>query len=304
MSVPRSELIHRKIPRMQMGDGTVFSKTAVPGSAPAGMSSADRARARFAVTGNAIVAGGAGDIGLVACRALLEHGLEGLAILDLSSQATGDAAAAGLQADFPAATVIFRRVDVTDADAVSDAVNQAVRALGRITVCCCFAGIVGAEDAIALEAAQFRAMLDVNATGTFLVAQAAARAMVSLPEAEFGGGSIILTASISGHIVNYPQSQAHYNAAKAAVLSMKSSLAAEWGQYGIRVNSISPGYMDTILNKGDGLAEHRKAWAERTPWGRMGDPEELTGAVVLLASRAGSYITGADIIVDGGVSVF
>ncbi|KAJ4153062.1 hypothetical protein LMH87_009568 [Akanthomyces muscarius] len=300
MSVPRDELIHRQIPSMVMSDGSATSKTSVPEPAPASTSPADRARLRFAVTGNAIVAGGTGDIGLVACRALLEHGLQGLAILDLSPD-QGAAAAARFRADFPLATITFQKVNVTDAEAVTSAVAQAEQDLqGPISTCLCFAGIVGAVDALDIRPEQFRGMLDVNTTGSFLVAQAAARAMVASGTA----GSIVLTASISGHVVNYPQPQVHYNAAKAAVLSIKSSLAAEWGRHGIRVNSISPGYMDTILNEGEGLASLRRAWVERMPWGRMGSPEELTGAVVLLASRAGSYITGADILVDGGISVF
>jgi NAD(P)-dependent dehydrogenase (short-subunit alcohol dehydrogenase family) len=118
------------------------------------------------------------------------------------------------------------------------------------------------------------------------------------------GGSIILTASISAHRVNFPQPQIAYNVSKAGVLAMKNSLAAEWARFGIRVNSISPGYMDTILNEGPGLQEARQAWASRNPMGRMGVPGEITGAVVLLASVAGSYINGADIVCDGGAIVF
>jgi short-subunit dehydrogenase len=79
---------------------------------------------------------------------------------------------------------------------------------------------------------------------------------------------------------------------KSALLTLKNCLAAEWAKYGIRVNSISPGYMDTILNEGDGIAEARKLWASRNPLGRMGTPSELTGAVVLLSSSASSYING------------
>lgn len=80
---------------------------------------------------------------------------------------------------------------------------------------------------------------------------------------------------------------------------MKSCLAAEWSQYGIRINTISPGYMDTILNEGAGLEEARSIWTSRNPLGRMGKPEELSGALVLLCSGAGSYINGSDLIVDG-----
>lgn len=114
------------------------------------------------------------------------------------------------------------------------------------------------------------------------------------------GGKIIFISSISGHRVNYPQPQLAYNVSKAALLHMRNSLAAEWTQYGIHVNSISPGYMDTVLNEGEQLAPFRKVWADRNPMRRMGSPQELTGPVVLLCSDVGgSYINGADIVVDG-----
>lgn len=112
-------------------------------------------------------------------------------------------------------------------------------------------------------------------------------------------GSIVCTASISGHAVNFPQPQVAYNASKAAVIHTARCLGAEWAHHGIRVNSISPGYMNTILNEGDGLAEARALWAERNPFGRMGEPEELAGVVVMLCSSAGSYINATDIVVDG-----
>ena len=116
--------------------------------------------------------------------------------------------------------------------------------------------------------------------------------------------SILFIASISAHRTNYPQPQAAYNASKAALISLKSSLAAEWATHGIRVNSISPGYMDTILNEGEGLKACRETWTSRNPTGRMGSPQELEGAVVLLCSAAGSYMNGADIVVDGGQILF
>lgn len=284
---------------MQLAEGSPESKIAARVPISADITPSQRAQLRFSIEGNAVVTGGAGDIGSIVCRALLEHGLKGLAIFDLhpiAAQKTIDK----LQTEFPEAKIIFKRVDVNDAASVTSAVSDAERIVGPINMCLCFAGIAFAAHALEITPESFRTMFDVNTTGAFLVAQAVARSMVN----RGAGGSIILMASISAHIVNFPQPQVHYNAAKAAVLSMKSSLAAEWATYGIRVNSISPGYMDTILNEGDGLAEHRSIWAKRTPFGRMGQPEELTGAVILLASRAGSYITGADILVDGGISVF
>lgn len=283
---------------MQLSNGSATSNTAPPPST-LNLPPAERAKARFALTGNAIITGGAGDIGSVTCRALLEHGLQGLAVFDLHPDA-GQTIVKALQADFPEAKITFTKVDVTDAEAVAQAVAQAERDVGPMNTCLCFAGIAFCTHALEMTPDQWRKMFEVNTTGAFLVAQAVAKCMVS----RGSGGSIILMASISAHITNFPQPQVHYNAAKAAILSVKKSLAAEWARYGIRVNSISPGYMDTILNEGDGLEVLRQAWMQRNPYGRMGQPEELTGAVILLASKAGNYMTGADILVDGGISVF
>jgi NAD(P)-dependent dehydrogenase (short-subunit alcohol dehydrogenase family) len=86
-------------------------------------------------------------------------------------------------------------------------------------------------------------------------------------------GSMIFISSLSGHVVNYPQPQAAYNVSKAGIAHLARCLAAEWAVHGIRVNSISPGYMDTILNEGDGLERARGMWNERNPMGRMGVPQ-------------------------------
>lgn len=286
-------------PLMVLSDGTATSKTAPAAPITSDVPAAERAKLRFTVKGNAIVTGGAGDIGSVCCRALLEHGLQGLAIFDIHLH-EGQKTVAKFQAEFPKTTITFTQVNVTVAESVSEAVAQAEATFGTIDMALCFAGITHAVHALDLRPEDWRKMFEVNATGAFLVAQAAAKSMA----AQGNGGSIILVSSISAHVANFPQPQVHYNASKAALISTKSSLAAEWARYGIRVNSISPGYMDTILYKGDGLEEHRRAWATRIPYGRMGQPEELTGAVILLCSPAGNYITGADILVDGGITIF
>lgn len=116
------------------------------------------------------------------------------------------------------------------------------------------------------------------------------------------GGSIILTASMAGHIVNYPQTHVAYGTSKAGVQHMTHCLAAEWASHGIRVNSLSPGYMDTRLNASEDLTDVLPTWFERTPMGRMGNKEELIGPVVLLASSAGSFMTGSDLRIDGKIS--
>jgi sorbose reductase len=113
------------------------------------------------------------------------------------------------------------------------------------------------------------------------------------------GGSIILTASMAGLTVNYPQVHVAYGTSKAGVHHMTRCLAAEWAVHGIRVNSLSPGYMDTRLNASDDLVDVLPTWYQRTPMGRMGDREELIGPVVMMASPAGSFMTGSDIVVDG-----
>jgi len=220
----------------------------------------------------------------------------GLALFDLQSTLeTSAKAIESLQRDFPRSTISTKAVDVTDEALVTSAVTEVAGELPSIDMLLCFAGIVGCTHALDMTSAQWRKTIDVNTTGSFLCAQAVAKCMV----AQGTGGSIMLTASISGHRVNYPQPQVAYNVSKAAVVAMKNSLAAEWSIHGIRINSISPGYMDTVLNEGPGLEEARSSWASRNPMGRMGAVGELDGAIVMLCSRAGSYINGADIVIDG-----
>ena len=108
-------------------------------------------------------------------------------------------------------------------------------------------------------------------------------------------------ASMSGTIVNIPQWQCSYNASKAAVIHMTKSLAVEWADYGIRVNSLSPGYISTPMAV-DVPIELKQAWLPLMPLHRMGTPEELIPPILYLASSASSYTTGSDIIVDGAYS--
>ncbi|KAI9715733.1 MAG: hypothetical protein M1828_000748 [Chrysothrix sp. TS-e1954] len=304
----REALVKRQIPEMELSDGSSHSFTPSTQEMPSDLSNSDRASKRFAVQGNAIITGGAGTLGLAASRALLEHGASGLALFDMNPS-NGGAAIDRLQSEFPGAKIIKKALNVTDAAAVNTAVEEAAQSLGGVNVLCCFAGVVGCEHAVDMSESAWRRTLDVNTTGSFICAQAVARKIIAQNAAPNSdrpkGGSILFTASISAHRVNYPQPQVAYNVSKAAVLSMAKSLAAEWAVHGIRVNSMSPGYMDTVLNEGEGLAKARKVWEERNPMGRMGSVEEITGTVVLLSSQfGGAYITGADFVVDGGATVF
>lgn len=328
--IERDALALRTLPEMALSH-SANPLTAPPPPLNSSLSATDRALARFAVKGKAILTGGAGVLALASARALLEHGASGIALVDLESTLISSQPAIQLlRSDFPAACIVDLTCDITSEN-VSLAMRDAAIALNtskdgneepsssspehvtpRITMLLCFAGIVGCVPSMSTPASQWRKIMDVNLNGAFLCAQSAAKYIMptagepkSLGGSGLGGGRIIFIASMSGHIVNYPQPQAAYNVSKAGLLHLKNSLAAEWAQYGIRVNSISPGYMDTVLNAGDNLRAMRDMWASRCPMGRMGDVEELTGAVVMLCSeRAGGYITGADVLVDGGTTCF
>jgi len=114
-----------------------------------------------------------------------------------------------------------------------------------------------------------------------------------------GKGSIINTASMSGIIANTPQPQAAYNVSKAGVIMLTKSLAAEWAKRGVRVNSISPGYISTEMGKGAN-PDWKAEWTRLTPMGRFGETCEVASAIVYLASDASSYFTGSNLVVDGG----
>jgi NAD(P)-dependent dehydrogenase (short-subunit alcohol dehydrogenase family) len=142
-------------------------------------------------------------------------------------------------------------------------------------------------------------MIDIDLNSVFLCAQAEAQVM--LPA---GYGKIINTASMSAHISNTPQNQSAYNTAKAGVLHLTRSLAAEWAKRGIRVNSMSPGYTRTKLVE-DLLAtpvgqSMLPQWMGMTPMGIMAEVTDLQGAVVYLASQVSDYMTGHDMVIDGG----
>ncbi|KAF1997393.1 NAD(P)-binding protein [Amniculicola lignicola CBS 123094] len=293
----RGSLVNRQLPEMVLS--TADNPLTVPLPPPPTLSSAQRAQYRFQVKGNAIVTGGAGNLALEAARALLEHGCSGLSLWDLNPDQAFESVKT-LHASFPDRRIMTEAVDVRDAEQVAAAIESTVKVLGSVDILCCFAGIVGCTHAIDMSPEEWRRTHDINLTGAFLCAQAFARQVIS----QGTSASVVFIASISAHHTNYPQPQAAYNSSKTALLSLSHSLAAEWTRYGIRVNTISPGYMDTILNEGAGLERAREMWNKRNPMGRMGDPWELTGPLVLLCGNGGRYINGADLVVDGGAMVF
>ncbi|KAJ4679618.1 hypothetical protein HRR93_002576 [Exophiala dermatitidis] len=297
----RASLTSRTIPTMTLSTADNPLTAPLPPLPPSTLP-AERAAARFQCEERAVLTGGAGALALASARALLEHGVRFMILMDLQSTIEKSASEiSALRREFPHKTIETIHVDVTSEQEVGSAFIQAYQWMGGIEILCCFAGIVDCVDSLSVRASQFRKVVDVNLTGSFLCAKAAAHWMVD----QKTGGSILFTASISAHSTNYPQPQVAYNISKAGVAHLTRNLAAEWAVHGIRVNSISPGYMDTVLNAGDNLKPVRDIWASRCPMGRMGDVEEITGAVVLLSSkRAGRYLTGADLCVDGGAMCF
>jgi len=186
------------------------------------------------------------------------------------------------------------QADVTRKEQVDKAFSQTAEQLGRLDICVNNAGIGIQKPAEEMKEEDWDKIIDTKLKGVFLCAQAAAQIMI--PQKQ---GSIINIASMSAFAVNVPQKQAAYNTSKAGVTMLTKSLAVEWAQYGIRVNSICPGYIktDMILST---MTHLFPIWESLTPLGRLGNPEELSGAVIYLASEASSYMTGHNLVVDGG----
>ena len=225
----RAALTSRVIPTMSLS--TAANPLTAPLPATLGASASQRAASRFAIEGNVVITGGAGTLALTSARALLEHGATGVALLDLDSTLVASAdQISTLRKDFPAVYIIEVPVDVTSQPAISEAFSSVAKSLSRIDILCCFAGIVGCVHSISASPEQFRKVVDVNLTGSFLCAQEAARYMIGSQS----GGSILFTASISAHSTNFPQPQAAYNISKAGVSHMTRNLAAEWAVHGIR----------------------------------------------------------------------
>jgi NAD(P)-dependent dehydrogenase (short-subunit alcohol dehydrogenase family) len=184
---------------------------------------------------------------------------------------------------------------VTSEADLAGAVERIEKELGPLSVAVNNAGVAGAHSAETLPLEIWKKLYAVNVGGVFLSCQAEARVM--LPR---GTGAIINIASMSGSIVNRGLLQTHYNSSKAAVIHMSKSLAMEWSDRGLRVNVISPGYTLTPMNRRPEVAEQVKIFERDTPMGRLAMPQEMVGPAVFLASRASSFVTGIDLIVDGG----
>ncbi|KAF8879066.1 hypothetical protein BD779DRAFT_1474527 [Infundibulicybe gibba] len=259
---------------------------------------------QFSLSGRvALVTGGHRGIGLEMALALAEAGAVAYC-LDLPSAPKPDWLTVQAYAeklplvDGARGRLEYASGDVTNQEVMWQVVRDIVKKEGRIDVCVANAGILQGEECLDYPADKFKQLIDVNVNGVLYTAQAAGREMVRLGIP----GSLIFTASMSGSIANQNQHWVAYNTSKSAVIQMARSMACELGTKGIRVNSISPGYIYTQMTRAflDSHPQLMDVWSKQNPLGRLGRPDELRGVVLWLAGDASTFCTGSDIIVDGG----
>jgi NAD(P)-dependent dehydrogenase (short-subunit alcohol dehydrogenase family) len=242
---------------------------------------------------NALVTGGGRGLGKAMALGLAKYGAN-VAIVDIDLSAAEDAATelAGLGVE-----TLALRGDVTSEADAERTVEAVVEKWGSLDILLNNAGIAILGAAEEMPLADFKRVYEIDVFGIFIFSAAAFR-----PMSEQKRGSIINMASMAGLVPLYPQKHANYNSAKAAVVMLTKSLALEWVDHGIRVNAIAPGYMITppVLDLQREDPDRWNQWMSRVPMGRAGQPPELQGAAVFLASDASSYVTGSILTVDGG----
>lgn len=255
---------------------------------------------RFRLDGRvALVTGGGQGIGRAFAHALGEAGAR-VAVVDVIGERAETVAHELTEKGIEALAIT---ADVTRPDEVTAMVQVMLERWDTLTIGVNNAGIGRWADAETMPLADWQRVMDVNVKGVFLCAQAEGRIML-----EAGYGKIINTASMSGGVVNMPQHQSAYNTSKAAVIHLTRSLAAEWADRGVRVNSISPGYtrtqlVDDLLNSPEGR-EMVPRWLALTPMCRMAEVTDLQGGAVYLASAASDFMTGHDLVIDGGYGLW
>ena len=241
----------------------------------------------------AIVTGAGGAIGLATCQALAEAGAK-IIVADMMGDAARQSQRELQGAGFEADLVVF---DVTKPDEVRKAANDLNAKHGAVDILVANAGIArsgtNGED---VEDELWLNVIDVNLNGVFWCCRDFGKHMLKR-----GHGTVVTIGSMSGIIVNKPQQQSYYNASKAAVHHLTKSLAAEWGERGVRINSVAPTYIETAMTKFGGTQPGWKdTWMAMTPMNRMGQPSEIASVVLFLASDASSLLTGSIVLADAG----
>jgi NAD(P)-dependent dehydrogenase (short-subunit alcohol dehydrogenase family) len=240
----------------------------------------------------AVVTGAGGGIGRELCHALAEMGAD-IALVDTKRENMEKVAE---ELRRYGKGVMVCEADVTKASDVESTMSRVLSQWGRIDILVNCAGISHWSPAEDLKEEDWDRVMDVNLKATFLCCRAVAKSMIANRR-----GKIINIASMSAGIVNYPQPHTDYNASKAGVVMLTKSLAAEWAQHNINVNSISPGYIATEMTK---RSQYHELWKKLTPMNRLGEPSELKGTVVYLASEASRLMTGHDLVIDAGYTLW
>ncbi|MCE3028423.1 GolD/DthD family dehydrogenase [Salinicola sp. DM10] len=242
----------------------------------------------FSLTGKtALVTGAASGIGAAIAAAYVAQGAR-VALLDMNLDAAKERAHA------LGAEVLALACDVTDPASIDTALQAAIEAFGSVDILVNSAGIVDLAPAEALSRDAWTRTLDVNLTGSFLMAQAVGRGMIESGH----GGRIINLASQAGSVAL--EGHVAYCAAKFGVIGMTKTLALEWGRHGITVNAISPTVVLTELGRKAWDGPKGEAMKAQIPSGRFAEPEEVAAAALFLATDAAAMINGADLLVDGG----
>ncbi|KAI9320435.1 NAD(P)-binding protein [Dichotomocladium elegans] len=244
-----------------------------------------------------VVTGGARGMGYGIVRGFAQADAAKIAIIDIRDE-LGEKATEELSKEFPATTFKYYHLDISNYEDVQVVYEAIEQDFGAIHVQVSNAGIAEYKPALEQTPESWHKVMRVNLDGTFWTVQAAAKRMVKYKT----GGSIIIIGSISAHVINRPDAQpgmTHYCTSKGAVVHLAKALGVEWAQYGIRVNSLSPGNIVTPIAPSD--AKSLEYFRYATPLERMGSTAEIARPAVYLASDASSFQTATDVLVDGGL---
>lgn len=243
----------------------------------------------------ALVTGAGQNLGQAIARGLASQGCH-VIIADIDPKKAKHTQESILAKGFEATTMVL---DVTQPDQIDDCLQSIKNTFGRLDIAYNNVGLCYGDGAENLTLDDWDAMLNTNLRSTFYSCQQQFKIMRPV-----GYGKIINTASIAGVLVPHPQKITAYNTAKAGVIHLTRSLAAEWAEVGISVNCISPGVILTPQLKNAGVDDWINQWQQQIPMHRLADTNDIVGAAIYLASPASDYMTGQNIIIDGGHSLW